>query len=141
MKKYLYVSIIVLIIGVILITIYKYREQDLGELVNMENVDKVHIITEYKDSYEFEISKVDQETINKLANFLNQYKVKLTNQDGWISNNEDERFELYLGYKNGEIEIYTIERDVVVSNRVYKVVNAPLDYKWIQELERDINSK
>ncbi|MEH7225906.1 hypothetical protein V7112_19005 [Bacillus sp. JJ1566] len=141
MKKYLFVSLIVLIIGVVFINFYRYREQDLGELLDVGNVDKIHIITEYKDSYEFEISKVDHETIHKLADFLNQYKVKRTNKDGWISNYENERFELILGYKNGEIEIYTLERDVVVSNKVYKIINAPLDYQWIQEFERDINSK
>ncbi|KKK38131.1 hypothetical protein WQ57_09950 [Mesobacillus campisalis] len=27
------------------------------------------------------------------------------------------------------------ERNVIVSNRAYKVVNAPLDYKFIQELK------
>ncbi|MCC3359248.1 hypothetical protein [Bacillus sp. REN16] len=140
MKKYLFASLILLIIGVVLFNFYKYREQSLDELLDMDNVDKIHIITEYKDSYEFEISKVDQEIITKLADFLNQYKVKLTNQDGWISNYENERFELHLGYKNGAYEIYTLERDVVVSNRVYKVVNEPLDYKWIKGLERDINS-
>ncbi|MEH7237726.1 hypothetical protein [Bacillus sp. JJ1562] len=50
MKKYLFFSLIVLIIGVVLINFYKYREQNLGELLDMDNVDKFHIITEYKDS-------------------------------------------------------------------------------------------
>ncbi|MDR4885998.1 hypothetical protein RGU12_00370 [Fredinandcohnia sp. QZ13] len=141
MKKYSFAFLLLLIIVVVLINIYTYREQNLDELLDMDNVDKFHIVTEYKDSYEFKLSKIDQEAINKLAAYLNQYKVKLTNKDGWVSNYENERFELYLGYKNGEMEIYTLERDVIASNRVYKVLNAPLDYKWIKEFERDINSK
>lgn len=132
LKKYLFVSLLLIIIAVILINSYKYREQNLGELLDIGNVDKVHIITEHKDSFQFELKKVDQESINKLADFLNQYQVKLTNEHGWISKYENERFELFLGYKNGESDRFTIEHDVVVSTRVYRVLNAPLDYKWIQ---------
>ncbi len=141
MKKYFFISLSLVIIAVILINSYKYREQNLGELLDIGNVDKVHIITEYKDSYQFELKKADQESISKLADYLNQYQVKLTNEHGWTSKYENERFELLLGYKNGDSERFTIEHDVVVSTRVYRVINAPLDYKWIQEFERNINPK
>lgn len=141
MKKYLLVSLLLITIALILFNFYKYREQSLGNLVNIGKVEKVYLIAENKDINEFELAKVDEETINKLANFLNQYTVKLTNKDGYFSNYENERFELYLGFNNGEIERYTFERDVVVSDRVYEVLNASFDYKWIQELESDIHPK
>ncbi|MBE4909884.1 hypothetical protein IMZ08_17755 [Bacillus luteolus] len=141
MKKYLFISLLLIIIAVILIYFYKYREQNLGDLLDIGNVNKVHIITQHKGSFQFELKEVDQEYINKLTDFLNQYQVKLTNVHGWVSKYENERFELFLGYKNGKSDRFTIEHDVVVSTRVYKVLNAPLDYKWIQEFERNINPK
>jgi hypothetical protein len=128
---------LLLIIAVIIICFYQYREQNLGDLLDMGNVDKVQIITGDKKEFEMEMTKVDQDTLNKLSDFITQYQVKGTNKKGYISNFENERFELYLGYKNGEIESYIFERDVVVSNGIYEVLNAPLDYKWIQEFACD----
>lgn len=109
--------------------------------MDIKNVEKIHIVTERKDFDEFGLTKVDQETIDQLSDFLTQYRVKLTNKEGWISDHEQEQFEIYLGYKNGEMEKYTFERDVVVSSHIYEVMNAPLDYKWIQKFAHDNNFK
>lgn len=141
MKRYLIVSLFSIIIAVIVFNSYKYREQNLADLLNIGQVEKVYLIAEYKDIKEFELTNVDEETINKLAGFFNQYSVKLTTKDGYISNHENERFELYLGFRDGDIERYTFERDVVVSSRVYEVVGAPFNYTWIQEFERAIRSE
>ncbi|MCM3618415.1 hypothetical protein M3936_12565 [Sutcliffiella horikoshii] len=141
MKRYLLVSLLLIIIVVLTFNIYNYREQNLADLLDIRQVEKIYIIAEDKDITEFELISIDEETINQLANFFNQYNVKMTTQDGWISNHGNERFELYLGFANGDIERYTFERDVVVSNRVYEVVDATIDYTWIQELERDIHPK
>ncbi|MBD8069558.1 hypothetical protein [Bacillus sp. PS06] len=141
MKKYVIVSLFLLIITVISFTFYKYREQSLGDVLNISNVDKFHLIAENTDNIEFELTKIDEETMNKLVRFFNHYQVKLTNKHGWVSTYENERFELYLEYKDGELGRYTIERDVVVSTHVYDVVNAPLDYQWIVAIEKEINSK
>jgi hypothetical protein len=137
LRKYLFVSPLLLIIAVIIIYFYQYREQNLGDLLDMGNVDKVQIITGDKKEFEMEMTIVDQDTLNKLADFITQYQVKQTNKKDYISNYENERFELYLGYKNGEIESYIFERDVVVSNGIYEVLNAHLDYQWIQEFASD----
>ncbi|WP_449537698.1 hypothetical protein [Ferdinandcohnia sp. Marseille-Q9671] len=139
MKKYLYVSLIVITI-VTLVAFYVYREQNLSELFEMDNVEKVYILTEFKDQDEFELINVDQETLNNLADFFKQYQVRLTNKDGWVSDN-DKLFHLYLGYTDRRTEVYTIDPNVVASNRVYKIVNAPLDYNRIKELEREIHAK
>ncbi|MCG1023439.1 hypothetical protein [Sutcliffiella horikoshii] len=141
MKKYLLISLLLIIIAVIVFNFYKYREQNLGEILDIGQVEKIYLIAEKNEIQEFELISVDEETLHELANFLNQYSVKLTNKDGYISNHENERFELYLGFKNGEIERYTFERNVVVSDRVYEAVDAVFDYKWVQEFEREIHSK
>jgi hypothetical protein len=141
MKKYVLFSLLLIIIALIMFNFYKYREQNLADLLNIGQVEKIYLIAEDNDIKEFELTSLDEETINKLANFFNQYSVNLTTKDGWISNHENERFELYLGFKNGDIERYTFERDVVVSDRVYEVVDASIDYTWIREFERDIHPK
>lgn len=61
-------------------------------------------------------------------------------KEGWTSDYPNEQFTLRIVYQNGDFEIYTFERDIVASTRIYEVVNAPLDYKWIQEIERKLNS-
>jgi hypothetical protein len=140
LKKQFYICFLVLIAAFVIFNVYRYREQNLGELVDINRVDKVYIVREDQIPEEFELIHADDETIKKLSDFLNQYEVKLTNKNGWTSDHQSERFELYLGYNDGGYEKYTFERDVVVTNRVYKVVNPPLDYKVIQKLEREIIS-
>ncbi|MDF2854558.1 MAG: hypothetical protein K0Q87_409 [Neobacillus sp.] len=72
MRKYLFVSPLLLIIAVIIICFYQYREQNLGDLLDMGNVDKVQIITGDKKEFEMEMTKVDQDALNKLSDFITQ---------------------------------------------------------------------
>lgn len=131
-----------ILVGIIFFTFYMYREQNLGDVLNIEQVDRVLIVTDNKKRLkDVEIPKIDQEKKDQLTDFLNQYQVKLTMKEGWFSDYPSEQFKLYLVYKNGELELYTIEREVVATTRIYEVVNAPLDYKWIQEFERKLNAK
>ncbi|MFD2444173.1 hypothetical protein ACFSO7_09315 [Bacillus sp. CGMCC 1.16607] len=142
MKKYLLIAALILLF-VFFFTIYKYRAQDLGNVINIDQVERIHLTTEERETngvVKIEIPRVSQEQINQLANFLNQYQVKLTNKKGWTSDYPSEQFTLRIVYKNGDFEIYTIERDTVVSTRIYELVNAPLDNKWIKEFERELNS-
>lgn len=118
---------------------YTFREQRLGDVLNISHVDKMYLIAENRDQNEFELIKIDEETINKLERFLNQYQVKVTTKHGWISNDETERFELYFEYNDQEIRRYTIEREIVVSDRAYEVVNAPINYQRIVEFEKELN--
>jgi hypothetical protein len=87
-----------------------------------------------------EIPKVNQNQKKKLADFLNQYQVRLTMKEGWTSDYPSEQFTFRVVYKNGDTQMFTFEREVFVSTRIYEVVNAPFDYKWIQEFERELNS-
>jgi hypothetical protein len=141
LKKYVLIAALIILI-VIFFIIYKYRAQDLGDVINIEQVERIHLSLDDRklDGVKLEIPRVSKEQINQLANFLNQYQVKLTNKKGWISDYPSEQFTLRIVYKNGDFEIYTIERDTVASTRIYEVVNAPLDYKWIKEFERELNS-
>lgn len=120
---------------------YKYRERNLGELVDINRVEELYIVLGDQVPVEFELVKASDETIKKMSDFLGQYQVKRTNKEGWISKHKNERFELFFGYEDGEIERYTFKRDVVVSNGVYKIVNPPLDYNVIERLEREVISK
>ncbi|WP_102262581.1 hypothetical protein [Mesobacillus jeotgali] len=143
MKKYVLISALILIIA-ISFTFYIYRVKDLGDVVNIYQVDRILLTTDESEraieGIEVEIPKVSQEQKKKLAEFLNQYQVRLTMKEGWSSDDPSEQFTLRIVYKNGDFEIYTFERDIVASTRIYEVVNAPLDYKWIQEFERELNS-
>lgn len=139
MKKYGLIAALILLIF-IFFTFYKYRVQDLGDVLNIEQVDRILLTTEERELNGVEIPSVSQEQINQLAKFLNQYQVRLTMKEGWSSDYPREQFTLRIVYKNGDYEIYTFERDVVATTRIYEVVNAPLDYKWIQEFERELNS-
>jgi hypothetical protein len=140
MKKYVLIAPLIILVVVVVI-FYIYREQDLGDVLKIEQVERILLTTEEKEHNGIEIPKVGQEKINKLADFLNQYQVRLTTKEGWTSDYPSEQFTLRLVYKNGDFDIYTFEQYVVVSTRIYEVVNAPLDYKWIQEFERELNSK
>ncbi|ALC90625.1 hypothetical protein AM500_13140 [Bacillus sp. FJAT-18017] len=139
MKKYLYFSLSIIFVGTSLF-LYIYREQNLVDVMDIDRVEKIYIILQNNGPEEFELIKPDDEIMNKLSAFLKQYRVKLTNKNGWTSDHENEQFTLYLGYEGGNMEIFTVERDVVVSTRIYDVVNPPLDYQFIQELEREIKS-
>ncbi|MFS0864849.1 hypothetical protein [Fredinandcohnia sp. 179-A 10B2 NHS] len=139
MKKFGLVAALILLI-VIFFTFYKYRLQDLDDVLNIEQVDRILLTTEERELNGVEIPRVSQEQIKQLGEFLNQYQVRLTMKEGWSSDYPKEQFTLRIVYKNGDYEIFTFERDVVATTRIYVVVNAPLDYKWIQEFERDLNS-
>ncbi|WP_246938527.1 hypothetical protein [Bacillus pinisoli] len=139
MRKYGIIAALILLI-VILLTLYIYRVQDLDDVLNIEQVDRILLTTEERELNGVEIPRVSQEQLNQLAKFLNQYQVRLSMKKGWSSDYPREQFTLRIVYKSGDYEIYTFERDVVATTRIYKVVNDPLDYKWIQEFERDLNS-
>ncbi|WP_316568797.1 hypothetical protein [Neobacillus sp. YIM B06451] len=141
MTKKFYVLLLVIIIAVIAFFGYKYREQNLADLVKIKDVKKVYIIMGNKGPEEFQLIKPDDETIHDLSEFLGQYRVKLTNQEGWSSEHPNEQFTLYLGYIDGDLKIYTFERDIVAWSRGYKVLNPPLDYKAIEKLEQRLISE
>ena len=143
MKKYILIAALILFIAVSFI-FYIYRAQDLGDVVNIDQVDGIFLTTaeseRENEGIEIEIPKVSQEQKRELGDFLNQYQVRLTMKEGWSSENPSEQFTLRIVYKNGEFEIFIFDHDVVASTRIYEVVNAPLDYKWIQEFERELHS-
>ena len=139
MKKFLSVLLsYVVIIGVFLY-LYQYREQSMAEALRIEDVDKIYLFAEDEHDYAFEPIKADKATVSKLNQFFNQYKVQLTNQQGWNSSDErvKEQFHLHLVYKDSDYGINIVERDVLVTDRVYKIVNAPIDYQWIADFEKD----
>ncbi|WP_043931869.1 hypothetical protein [Bacillus sp. EB01] len=139
MKKYLYFSLSIIFVGTSLF-LYIYREQNLVDVMDIDRVEKIYIVPQNKFYEEIKPKIADEETMNKLFVYLNQYRVKLTNKHGWSSDHPSEQFTLYLVYEDGNLEIFTFERDVVASTRIYQVVNPPLDYQFIQELEREIKS-
>lgn len=143
MKKYVLVAALILIITISFI-FYIYRVQDLGNVVNIDQVDRIFVTTvESERAIEgiaIQIPKISQEQKKKLADFLNQYQVRLTMNEGWTSDSPSEQFTFRVVYKNGDTQIFTFERAVFVSTRIYEVVNAPLDYKWIREFERELHS-
>ncbi|MBT2641909.1 hypothetical protein J7I80_06710 [Bacillus sp. ISL-41] len=143
MKKYVLVSAMILGIAISFI-FYIYRVQDLGDVVNIDQVDRIFLTTveseRENEGIEIKIPKISEDQKNKLADFLNQYKVRLTMKEGWSSENPSEQFTLRIVYKNGEFEIFIFDHDVVASTRIYEVVNAPLDFKWIKEFECELHS-
>jgi hypothetical protein len=143
LKKYMLIAGVILFI-VISFTFYIYRAQDLGDVVNIDQVDRIFLTTVESEreieGVEVEIPKISQDQKKKLADFLHQYQVRLTMNEGWTSDHSSEQFTFRVVYKNGDTQIFTFEREVFVSTRIYEVVNAPLDYKWIQEFERELHS-
>ncbi|QOR67325.1 hypothetical protein IM538_04075 [Cytobacillus suaedae] len=141
LKRVAMIAVLILV-GIIFFTFYMYREQNLGDVLNIEQVERVLIVTDDKNRPNgVEIPKIDQEKKDQLIAFLNQYQVKLSMKEGWFSDYPSEQFNLYLVYKNGEPEVFTIEQEVVATTEIYEIVNAPLDYQWIQEFERKLNSE
>ena len=138
MKKYALIATLLPLV----VILYTFREQNLGDVLNINQVERIIIITDdNKQINGDEMPKIDQEMLDRLADYLNQYQVRATMKKGWISDYPSEKFKFYLAYKNGKNEVYTFERDVVASTRIYKIVNAPLDYIWIQDFDRELNSK
>ncbi len=121
-----------------------YTCASLGNVVNIDQVDRIFLTTVESEreieGVEVEIPKINQEQRNKLADFLNQYQVRLTMKEGWTSDYPSEQFTFRVVYKNGDTQIFTFEREVFVSTRIYQIVNAPLDYNWIQKFERELHS-
>ncbi|MCM3575353.1 hypothetical protein M3172_19315 [Mesobacillus subterraneus] len=142
LRRYLYGSLLLIFIVVIFFNLYKYREQNLADLVDINRVEKIYIMLGNKrPEGQFELSKADDETIKTLTDFLSQYKVRLTTKGGYSSDHPSEQFELYLGYEDGDLGLFIFERDIVAGGGIHKVLNPPLDYKVIEKLEQDINSK
>ncbi|MBT2641490.1 hypothetical protein J7I80_04580 [Bacillus sp. ISL-41] len=141
MRRYLYGSLLLIFIAVIFFNLYKYRAQNLADLVDINRVEKIYIVLGDNRPETFELIKAEDETINRLSDFLSQYRVRLTTKGGWSSDHPSERFELFLGYKDGDLGLYIFERDVVAGGGIHKVLNPPLDYREIEKLEQDINSK
>lgn len=79
----------------------------------------------------------DTETINQLADFLKQYQVKPSKQDGWISKNLNEQIDFLFEYKDGSTKPYTFDGDVIASYSIYMVVNDSIDYEWMEKLFLD----
>lgn len=141
LKRFLYVSLLLIIVAVIFFNLYKYRVQNLADLVDINRVEKIYLVLGDNRPEKFELIKADDETINRLSDFLSQYRVRLTTKGGWSSDHPSERFELFLGYKDGDLGLYIFERDIVAGGGIYKVLNSPLDYREIEKLEQHINSE
>lgn len=140
MKKTFYVPLLLVIIAVIAFFGYKYREQSLADLVRINDVEKFYIVIRDEGPESFELIKADDETINQLRKFLDQYRVKLTAMHGYSSQHPNEKFTLYFQYKDGDSRLYEFEHDLVIWTSIYKVLNPPVDYKEIENLEKRLIS-
>ncbi len=127
---------------------YQFREQNLGDVLDINNVEKVYFFENPKENSDFNTHIIevishtieDEETINKLAEFFKQYQIKASKQEGWVSENASEQFHFSFVYNDGDSAPYIFDRNIVVSSNIYKVVNDPIDYKWLYELMQDIKS-
>jgi hypothetical protein len=70
LKKYFYISFTLIIAALVVFNLYKYRQQNLGELIDINRVEKVYIVLGDQISEEFELINADDETIKKLSDFL-----------------------------------------------------------------------
>lgn len=131
---YLFACLFFIIVAFISFDIYQYREQNLGDVMDIDRVVKVHYREFNKDSNRKSLLIDDKETINQLANFFKQYQVKSSKQEGWISENIKGQIDFLFEYKDGSSKPYTFDGDIIASYSIYKVVNDAVDYEWIREM-------
>ncbi|MBO0603387.1 hypothetical protein I2483_17100 [Sporosarcina sp. E16_3] len=138
-NKYIYLFAIILIIVLLFIIIRwnDYREKELVDVMDAEDIVEVLYRNLPLESHggEFDRSISDSESIQELVDFFSQYRVKKVGLRNFTTKYPNEQFIFKLEYADKRITIDSlIEKDVVLLiNDQYEITNGPFDYKWIED--------
>jgi hypothetical protein len=142
-RRVLYFLIIVVIVF-IGYKLYQHRERDLGEVMNVSELMKVHFSTQppsgdNKDIL-FNHTIDDEQTIEQLKEFFNQYQVRRTNEKE-NDNDSEIVYAFFFEYSDGTINHWTIvngtDSDRIVSGNssyVYEIESNNFNYELLVEL-------
>lgn len=118
-----------------------YREKNLADLLDTSKIERIYYnqlpIMDEKAAYNRQLT--DDQSIQELISFLNQYKVKKIGDRDFVSEYPDEQFQFQLEYEDDRVTMPSlIERDVLLNDMYqYEITNGPVDYEWLEEfLER-----
>ncbi len=136
-----YVSLIsIIIVGVIIFAVVRwndYREKDLVEVLDAEQIVEIHYTDRDKENLDvpFNSQLNDQESIDELIGFLSQYRVKKEGGRDFETEYPEEQFSFEVFYDDERITISSlIERDVLLFEMdQYNIVNGPVDYARLLE--------
>lgn len=143
-KRVLYI----LIIAVFMyagFNLYQHREQDLGEVMSVNELEKVHFSTQPPSAdiknIPFDKTIDDEQSIEQLKVFFNQYQVRRINEKG-NDNYSEIMYVFFLEYSDGTITHWEIvngtDSDRIVLNYpsyyVYEIENDAINYEVLFEL-------
>jgi hypothetical protein len=109
-----------------------YREKDLVDVLQAEKIEE--ILYSFDDASLLDESVTNQESIEKLKNFLSRYRVKKEGPKNFTTQYPDEQFSFQLVYEDGRSTLPSmIEGDVLLLDHdQYTIINGPVDYDWIE---------
>lgn len=109
-----------------------YREKDLVEVLQAEKIEE--ILYSLDDASLLDESVTNQESIEKLKDFLSRYRVKKEGPKNFTTQYPHEQFSFQLIYEDGRSTLPSmIEGDVLLLDHdQYTIINGPVDYDWIE---------
>lgn len=119
-----------------------YREKNLADLLDTSNIEKIYYnqLPKMDERAAYNRQLTDDQSIQELISFLNQYKVKKIGDRDFVSEYPDEQFQFQLDYEDDRVTMPSlIERNVLLNEMYqYEITNGPVDYEWLEEfLERN----
>lgn len=138
-KKYSYLLALIAV-GILVFSFLRwddYREKDLVEVLDAEDIVEFRYTDRTEDYSTDTYNGIvkDQESLQELAEFLSQYRVKKEGGRDFYMKYPDEQFTFHTFYEDDRITIPSlIERDVFLFDMdQYKIVNGPVDYAWLED--------
>src|SRR5690606_19235079 len=138
-KKYGYLFALI-IVGLLVFSFLRwndYREKDLVEVLDANEIVEFRFNVGYEDySRDYYKGLVkEQESLQELVDFLSQYRVKKVGERYFELNYPVERITFQTFYEDERITVPSfIERDVFLFGRdQYKIINGPVDYAWFED--------
>ena len=143
-KRVLYILIFAIIVYAGF-NLYQHREQDLGEVMNVSELEKVHFSIQPPSAdiknIPFDQTIDNEQSIEQLKKFFNQYQVRRINEKG-NDNYSEIVYAFFLEYSDGTITHWEIVNGTdsvrIVSNYpsyyVYEIENGAINYEVLVEL-------
>lgn len=137
-KKNRYVVALIIVGGLIFSFMRwnDYREKDLVEVIDAEEIVEFHFAdrTEEYHGVDFNGKVTDPKSLQELADFFSQYRVKKEGGRNFSTKVPEEQFSFLIFYEDERITIPSlIERDILLFDMdQYTIVNGPVDYAWLE---------
>lgn len=137
-KKNRYVVALIIVGGLIFSFMRwnDYREKDLVEVIDAEEIVEFHFAdrTEEYHGVDFNGKVTDPKSLQELADFFSQYRVKKEGGRNFSTKVPEEQFSFQVFYEDERITIPSlIERDILLFDMdQYTIVNGPVDYAWLE---------